>query len=142
MSRFSEKREQEAASPVGSGPHWLWLGVALVILIVAWLAYDLLIYKKPSSTLDSFAQCLKAKGAKMYGAWWCPHCAEQKEMFGFAFQYVNYVECSPEGQKTINDTCKQAGIKNFPTWQFADGSRKEGTEPLTMLSDKTGCRLP
>ncbi len=78
----------------------------------------------------------------MYGAWWCPHCADQKETFGYAFQYVNYVECSPAGQRTLNDVCKQAGVKNFPTWQFADGSRTEGTKPLAVLSDKTGCRLP
>lgn len=78
----------------------------------------------------------------MYGAWWCPHCAEQKEDFGYAFQYVNYTECSPEGQRTLNQACKQAGIHNFPTWQFSDGSRKEGTLPLTELSQRTGCKLP
>src|SRR5216684_102809 len=88
---------------------------------------------KPGRTLDDFAQCLKAKGARMYGAWWCPHCAEQKEMFGFAFQYVNYTECSPEGLKTMNDLCKQAGIKGYPTWQFSDGSRTEGPQPLGVL---------
>ena len=112
------------------------------MVAVAWGAYYFLYYRKPVSTLDSFAQCLNAKGAKMYGAWWCPHCADQKEMFGFAFQHVNYVECSPEGQRTINDVCKQAGIKNFPTWQYPDGSRTEGTQPLAVLGQKTGCNLP
>ena len=78
----------------------------------------------------------------MYGAWWCPHCADQKEMFGLAFRYVNYTECSPEGLKTMNDTCKQAGIKGYPTWQFADGSRVEGPQSLKVLGEKTGCKLP
>jgi hypothetical protein len=140
MSKFSEKREEESAPK--SSPRFLWIGVALVVVLIAWGAYYFLYYRKPVSTLDSFAQCLKAKGAKMYGAWWCPHCADQKEMFGFAFQYVNYVECSPEGQRTINDVCKQAGIKDFPTWQFPDGSRTEGTQPLAVLGQKTGCTLP
>jgi hypothetical protein len=142
MSKFSEKREEETVATTRPTPRWLWLGAVVVLAVAAWAAYYFLYYKKPTSTLDSFAQCLKAKGAKMYGAWWCPHCAEQKEMFGFAFQYINYVECSPPSQKVINDTCKQAGIKNFPTWQFGDGSRAEGTEPLAMLSEKTGCRVP
>ena len=139
MSKFSEKREEQ--SGVKSGPRWLWIGLAGVVAVGAWVGYDYFHYRQVS-TLDGFAQCLKAKGAKMYGAWWCPHCAEQKEMFGFAFQYVNYVECSPEGQRTMNETCKQAGIKGYPTWQFADGSRAEGPQPLSALADKTGCKLP
>jgi hypothetical protein len=140
MSNFSEKREGESAPK--PGPRWLWVGVALTVVVVAWGAYYILYYRKPVSMLDGFAQCLRAKGAKMYGAWWCPHCADQKEMFGLAFQYVNYVECSPEGQRTINDVCKQAGVKNFPTWQFPDGSLTEGTQPLAVLAQKTGCTLP
>jgi len=29
-----------------------------------------------------------------------------------------------------------AQIKNFPTWQFADGSRLEGAQPLAVLGQK------
>jgi len=143
MSKFSEQRQEEvtmaAAKP---GPRWIWIGVALVMVAGAWGVYYFFYYQKPVSTLDSFAQCLRTKGAKMYGAWWCPHCADQKESFGYAFQYVNYVECSPPGERTMNDTCKQAGIKNFPTWQYPDGSRVEGVQPLDVLAHKTGCKLP
>jgi len=32
--------------------------------------------------LDIFAQCLKEKGSIFYGAFWCPHCQNQKTMFG------------------------------------------------------------
>src|SRR5437899_12167398 len=140
MSKCSDKREEEAS--VKSGPRWLFAGVALIAVVAAWAAYYFLYYQKPVSTLDGFAQCLKAKGARMYGAWWCPHCADQKEMFGYAFQYVNYVECSPKGLRTATPECAQAGVKNFPTWQFADGSRTEGAQPLSVLSEKTGCSLP
>ena len=140
MSNFSEKREDQVA--VKSGPRWLWVGLILLVVVTAWVAYYFLYNRKPVSTLDTFAQCLKAKGTKMYGAWWCPHCEDQKQMFGYAFQYVPYVECSPEGQRTMNDTCKQAGIKGYPTWQFADGSRVEGPQPLDVLGQKTGCKLP
>src|ERR1041385_8352379 len=101
MSKFSEKREQENAATTSRGPRFIWIAIALAVLAVAWGAYYLLYYRKPVSTLDSFAQCVSAKGARMYGAWWCPHCADQKELFGFAFQYVNYVECSPPGQRVM-----------------------------------------
>lgn len=140
MSKFSEQREQESQGKE-SGPGWRWIILVIVILAAAWGGYDYFYYRK-ASTLDSFAKCVSSKGAHMYGAWWCPHCAEQKEDFGYAFQYVNYTECSPEGQRTLNQACKQAGIHNFPTWQFSDGSRKEGTLPLTELSQRTGCKLP
>ena len=125
-----------------SGPQLAWLGIALALAIVAWGIYYFAYYRKPVSTLDGFAKCLNKSGAKMYGAWWCPHCQDQKELFGYAFQYVNYVECSAPGQRTENDSCKTAGIKNFPTWQFADGARAEGTLHLPVLSEKTGCKLP
>jgi len=141
MSKFSEKREEQEGA-AKTGPRWRWIILALVVVVAAWAAYYFLYYQKPVNTLDGFAQCLKTKGAKMYGAWWCPHCADQKEMFGPAFQYVNYTECSPKGLRTVTPECTQAGVKNFPTWQFADGARTEGAQPLSVLSEKTGCSLP
>src|SRR5215470_8016577 len=140
MSKFSEKRDEVTSAATERGPRWTWLAIILAIAIVAWGAYYWFYYRKPVSTLDDFAKCVSSKGAKMYGAWWCPHCKDQKELFGYAFQYVNYNECSPEGQRTMNDLCKQAGIKNFPTWQFSDGSRTEGTQGLETLAQKTGCK--
>jgi hypothetical protein len=112
-------------------------------LIVA--AFAVVIYlalHKRESRLDGFAKCVAAKQAKMYGAYWCPHCAEQKEMFESSFQYVPYVECGITGSRDEAPVCKDAGIKHFPTWQFADGERREGTQPLPDLSTKTGCSLP
>ena len=141
MSNLSEKREAEVAEE-HQGPRWTWVGIALALAIVGWAIYYFGYYRRPVSTLDPFAQCLTKKGAKMYGAWWCPHCAEQKEFFGYAFRYVNYTECSPPGQRTQTEVCKAAGIKSYPTWQFADGTRAEGELHLQALAEKTGCPLP
>jgi hypothetical protein len=141
MSKFSEKRDEASVISAKHGPRWIWIGLVFAVLAVAWGAYYFFYYQKSLSTLDGFAKCLSAKGMKMYGAWWCPHCKDQKESFGYAFQYVNYVECSLSDRK-MNDTCKQAGIKNFPTWQYPDGSRTEGLQPLDTLAQKTGCKLP
>jgi len=138
---MSDPNEKHPAAP-HAAPQLTWLAVAVAVLIVAWAIYYFAYYRKPVSTLDWFAKCTNKSGARMYGAWWCPHCQDQKELFGYAFQYVNYVECSAPGQRTENDTCKQAGIKNFPTWQFSDGTRAEGTLHLQALGEKTGCKLP
>ena len=142
MSKLSEQRANEPV-PKKSGPSWIWMVAVGAVLVAAWVGYGVYnAYFAKASTIDNFAKCLTAKGAQMYGAWWCPHCAEQKELFGYAFLYIKYHECSPEGLRTETEDCKRAGIQHFPTWQFADGSRTEGTLPLATLSQKTGCKLP
>ena len=91
----------------------------------------------------SFAQCLTDKGAKMYGAYWCPHCNDQKAMFGSAgVKKLTYIECDPKGPYANPQECKAKDIKGFPTWIFADGSRLSGTQELSTLAEKTTCTLP
>ena len=68
----------------------------------------------------------------MYGAYWCPHCADQKEMFESSFQYIPYVECGMPGSRDEAQVCIDAGIKHFPTWEFADGERREGAQSLAV----------
>lgn len=94
------------------------------------------------SIYDGFAQCLTEKGVKMYGAWWCPHCQNQKDLFGSAFEFVDYVECSPGSSKGMSQQCKDAGIEGYPTWVFADGSKASGEQSFEGLSEKTSCPLP
>ncbi len=94
-----------------------------------------------ASIYDSFARCLTQKNTTMYGLDWCEHCAEQKEMFGGAFRYIKYEECGMKGGHSEVDKCKQAGLKNFPTWQFANGQRHEGVMTMVQLSQASGCPL-
>jgi glutaredoxin len=73
-----------------------------------------------SSSLDPkmVAACLKDKSAKMYGTERCPHCKEQKKLFGSAFSTIEYIDCDKEKVK-----CQLAGVQSIPTWIFSDGSR-------------------
>ena len=91
---------------------------------------------------DNFTKCLAQNGVTMYGAFWCPHCANQKEMFGSSFQYVNYVECS-NPDNTQNDLCKSEGIKSYPTWQFKNdrSNRVSGELSFSKLSELSNCPL-
>jgi hypothetical protein len=116
--------------------------LTILLIVAAFAAAYYLGRRKRTRRLDVFAQCLTAKQAKMYGLSWCPHCAEQKEMFGRSFQYISYVECGAKGSHDEEASCVQAGIKHFPTWEFASGWRQEGTLSLQLLSEKTGCSLP
>lgn len=91
---------------------------------------------------DAFAQCITEKGAKMYGAYWCPHCQNQKKQFGKSFSKVTYIECAQPGNPNAQvKECVDAKISGYPTWEFADGSRMEGEMSLEALAEKTGCQL-
>lgn len=90
----------------------------------------------------TFAQCLSDKGAAEYGAYWCPHCANQKAMFGDAFEKVKYVECDPRGENANPKLCAEKKIEGYPTWVFADGTRQSGVMLFQSLAKKTGCTLP
>lgn len=88
-------------------------------------------------SLDAFARCLAAKGAVMYGAYWCPHCQREKGNFGASFQFVKYVECATDTKK-----CADAGIQGFPTWVYPDGRRFVGEQGIAGISRESGCPLP
>ncbi len=91
---------------------------------------------------DQFAQCLEEKGAKFYGAFWCPHCQAQKKMFGTSAKYLPYVECSTADGNGQTQVCIDNNVASYPTWEFTDGSRLTGEIPLTTLAEKTSCVLP
>ncbi len=113
-----------------------------VVLIIALGLSASFFVKTGPSNLDSFAQCLKDKGAVFYGAFWCPHCQRTKAMFGSAAKLVPYEECSTSDGKSQLQACKDKDVKNYPTWIFADGSRITGERTLAELAEKTGCVLP
>lgn len=90
---------------------------------------------------DDFAKCLTEKGAKFYGAFWCPHCADQKAAFGNSMKYVNYIECSPPSRNGQYQVCTDAGVNSYPTWIFADGTKENRVLSLQELGEKTSCSL-
>lgn len=140
MSEERRKRQQERQG--GSNPErtrrLLQWGGILVVLAGAYYAG----WYYRNHKYDSFAKCLAAKQAKMYGLYWCPHCIEQKEKFGQSFRYVPYVECAIKGSREVAPECKVAGVKLFPSWQVGMDAPKEGVLSLEALSEKTGCSLP
>jgi len=81
------------------------------------------------------AKALQAKGAKMYGAYWCSHCFDQKQLLGReAMRYVDYVECAKDGENSQTKTCKAQQVPGYPTWQVG-GELYAGQMSLAELED-------
>lgn len=115
--------------------------IIVVVLVVAGLVGWRVWSANQPGPLDAFAQCLKDEGATFFGAFWCPHCQEQKRMFGNSEKLLPYTECSlPDGQGQTQE-CIDEEIKTYPTWEFADGERLLGVVELERLAEKTGCEL-
>lgn len=90
----------------------------------------------------ALAQHIKKVGAKMYGAFWCPHCHDQKQLFGQqAFSQINYIECDPKGKNPRPDLCQAANIEGFPTWEI-NGQFYSGTQSLEQLAELSGYQGP
>jgi hypothetical protein len=117
----------------------IWIIGIIIIVALVWFIAG--VGKKSSAPAIAFAQCLEEKGATFYGAWWCPHCADQKAAFKGAKNHIPYIECSTP-QKTQLEVCNEAQIQSYPTWEFADGTRVSGFVPLSTLASNTGCVLP
>jgi len=105
--------------------------IILLVVIIAYLVY------KPSSnnsnTPEQLAKCLTEKGIKMYGSIYCPHCAAQKALFGDAFKFVNYVECTNAENSNL---C--SGLMGVPAWDI-QGQIYYGKQELSKLKELSGC---
>jgi len=87
----------------------------------------------------SLAKHLADTGAKMYGAFWCSHCIEQKEYFGSGAE-IPYVECFPDGWERgtpVAKACDVAKVEGFPTWVI-NGKKLEGEQTLEELAKLSG----
>lgn len=90
----------------------------------------------------ALAKHLTSIGAKMYGAYWCPHCHDQKQLFGQqAWREVTYVECASDGQNAQPDVCAAQGIEGYPTWEV-NGKKLSGTQTLQQLAEASGYQGP
>jgi glutaredoxin len=113
------------------------IGIAILLI-----GYSAIAFLNPAEAkYDEFTKCLSDNGVTMYGAYWCPHCNAQKQMFGNSWAQVNYVECSLPDKAGQTQECMESGIKSYPTWEFQNGLRIEGEIPLEKISSLSGCKL-
>ena len=83
----------------------------------------------------ALAEQLNARDARMFGAWWCSHCADQKETLGKqAFASLTYVECAADGANSQRALCGKEDVAGYPSWQI-DGKLYPGEKSLSELEE-------
>lgn len=98
--------------------------------------YAITTVSKPANI--ELAEYLSASDIQMFGAFWCSHCHDQKELFGkAAFSQIDYVECDPKGKKNQADRCQAEKIQSYPTWKIK-GELHLGTQSLQELAKLSG----
>lgn len=118
--------------------YWYAGGITAVLVLGLFFYYS----ANTPGRYDGFAQCLSEEGATFYGAFWCPHCAQQKQLFGKSAKLLPYVECSTPDGKGQTAICISKNIESYPTWEFADGTKISALMTPEQLAEKTGCALP
>ena len=93
--------------------------------------------KESSDSDQSLAKHLTNIGAIMYGAYWCPYCSKQKNLFGTDFIHINYVECDPKGTNPKPALCKAKNITGYPTWEI-NGKMHKGVHSIEELASLSG----
>ena len=114
------------------------IGVAVIAGLIILQQASIKEAGKPGQ-YDALATCLGESGATFYGAFWCPHCNDQKKTFGKSEELLPYVECSTPDGNGQTQVCIDNQIQSYPTWIFADGSRLTGAQSVQALAAKTSC---
>ncbi|MFN8632938.1 MAG: vitamin K epoxide reductase family protein [Chloroflexota bacterium] len=108
---------------------------AAVAVAVLLAGYALAPTPSPAQAADELsllADHLKNSGAIFYGAYWCPHCQNQKRIFGTAASRLPYVECDARGAGARPDLCQAANVRSYPTWVIG-AERREGEVTIADL---------
>jgi len=77
------------------------------------------ITKHSSPQALAVAQDLQSLDARMFGAYWCSHCFNQKQALGLeAKELFTYIECDKEGVGSQYPLCKSKKVPGYPTWEI------------------------
>lgn len=115
----------------------MWTGIIGLAIVIGLFVANMYL----PGPKDAFATCIAESGAKFYGAFWCPHCKEQKTLFGKSATLLPYIECSTPDGKGVLSICTEAGVEGYPTWVFKDSSVLSGVVTLETLAEKTSCTM-
>jgi hypothetical protein len=86
----------------------------------------------------ALAKHLRQRGAKLYGAYWCSHCFDQKEAFGVqGARVLTYIECAADGYQSQRPLCSAKQIRGYPTWEI-----EVRYCPPTTQTARTAARSP
>jgi len=88
--------------------------------------------------LRALAEHLGRSGARFYGAYWCPHCNDQKALFEASVKRLPYVECTPDGRNGPRALeCVTNNVNAYPTWIIGGRRYEQIMDPpeLARITD-------
>ena len=104
----------------------------LIIVFIISISVIFINSKKHPETTDEVAKCI-GKNSVLYVQLGCPHCEEQKEIFGDNIKYINTIDCFFE-----REICSNEKITSIPTWKI-NGKFYTGVKSIEQLKETTGC---
>lgn len=117
------------------------IAAVIIVIIISGLAFQKIKEGPRAEAYATFAQCINDADAEFWGAFWCPHCARQKALFGDSADLLPYIECS-EADRSLKQECSDEYIRGYPTWRFANGTQCGGEISELILAELTGCEYP
>jgi len=116
-------------------------GLAILLLHANYVAPQREASGPEDPMIRALAEHLADQGAAFYGASWCPHCQEQKRLFGASADRLPYIECSPGSPNAPQlPSCSRAGVKSYPTWVI--NGRVYAGEVLTLAQLAAASNFP
>jgi uncharacterized membrane protein len=113
--------------------------VVILALHASYVAPEAEITGPEDPMTRALAEHLTNEGARFYGASWCPHCQDQKRLFGTSASRLPYIECSPGGRNAPQaGLCDRAGVKVYPTWVINGRVIVGEVLSLAQLASATG----
>lgn len=83
----------------------------------------------------ALAKYLRKIGAKLYTAYWCPHCHSQKQSFGKeAVKLLEVIECDRGGINPQPQLCRDKKVRAYPTWEI-NGKLYPGNHSLESIAN-------
>ena len=118
--------------------------IAIVIINLIPVVY----FNLPSEEKRNYGvleKCMTENDVNMYSSFRCAFCAKTKDKFGDSFQYINEIECHPQGENPETERCLKMDIKKTPTWIIEkDGveiKRLVGFQSPETLAEFAGCSI-
>lgn len=88
----------------------------------------------------TLAKHLQKIGAKLYTAYWCPHCHNQKQRFGKeAVKHLEVIECDRGGVNPQTQLCRSKRVRAYPSWEI-NGKLYPGNQSLEDLATSSRYR--
>jgi hypothetical protein len=102
-----------------------------ILIILGIISLTIFIKIKPQEiTSEEIAKCI-GENSKLYNQIGCPHCENQKNIFGENIKYLNIILCDNDWEQ-----CSQ--ITGTPSWEI-NGEMYTGTKSIEELKKLTNC---